>query len=261
MAESTLAAAYQDLQGDIGFFLGYGRGVNFSETTWTAPQSTTIERCLKGGLRRVYYCGHPWSFLKPEGTVTLASGAQTVALPDDYNGIEGKIALSTSGSFQWYPLDTTSVETLYRDYATNPTTTGRPVHCCEEPLKGTSSQAGQRFQLRIWPIADQAYTLKFQYKVLPDYLSGAFPYVYGGASHAETFLAACKAVAERDLDDIHDGPQELMFQRLLESSKDEDRSRKPQVYGYNGDRSDRREGYYRRDQHGDVLVTYKGVQY
>lgn len=262
MAESTLAAAYNDLTGDVGAFLGWGRGAANGDQAWTTQQQAVIDRCVKGGLRKVYHCSHDWHFLRPVATLQLASGANTVRLPDDYGAVEGQVVVSAATTIVWYPLDFTGIGRVYHAQAQNPTTTGRPRLCCEEPLKGTSTQ-GQRFQLRVWPLADAAYALQFQYYLNPDYLNGGQPYLYGGPQHAETFLAACKATAEIDLDDMAGGPQYQEFMRLLEVSKDIDRRQKPQLLGYNGDASDARarNRWGWRDQHGDALITVKGVQY
>ncbi len=258
MAESSLAAAYKDLTGDVGHFLGYGRGADNGDTAWTTPQQRNIDRCVKGGLRNFYFSGIEWSFLKPVAALTLAAESQTVELPDDYGGSEGRITVSTSSADSWQPLDFGPIGAVYQKHALYPSTTGWPECCCEEPIKGTGPTQGQRFRLRVWPIADQAYTLKFQYYVLPDYLSGAFPYVYGGAMHAETVLESCLAVAEKILDDqatVHAAE----FQMRLAVSKDLDARQKPQHLGYNGDRSDMRGS--RREWRDWPTVTFNGVEY
>ncbi len=118
-----------------------------------------------------------------------------------------------------------------------PSTTGRPLFACIEPIKGTTGTHGQRFQLRVAPTADQSYTLQFQYHISPHYLTGSMPYAYGGPEHSETLLESCLAVAEKILDnkaDLH----ATEFQRMLKVSQDLDRRKKPQTQGYNGDRSD-----------------------
>ena len=61
------------------------------------------------------------------------------------------------------------------------------------PLKGTTLTAGQRFDLYVFPIADQEYTLNLRYYVLLNDLTTARPYPYGGMTHAETILAGVRA--------------------------------------------------------------------
>jgi hypothetical protein len=267
MSESTLAAQFKDLQGDLGFFLGYSRGVLFGEATWDSRQQNAIERCTKGGLRNFYHCGFDWSFLKPVANIILANATNTVQLPDDFGGVEAQTTVRAADgtTTNWWNVDFTRIGLLYNLNAAYPTTTGRPQTCCVEPLKGTAPNQGQRFQLRVWPITDQQYTLQLQYYINPDYLTGAFPYAYGGAEHAETILESCLAVAEKLLDDNASVHAEE-FQRRLAISQEMDRRSKPHNLGYNGDRSDMRSvaahwpyGPWGWGQFGQV--SYNGIVY
>lgn len=257
MAESTLTAAFKDLTGDVGFFLGHGRGADNGETAWTTSEQAAVDRCVKGGLRNFYFCGYDWSFLRPVATLTLASGAQTLPLPDDFGGIEGQLTVSVSGSSGFFPIPVTG--DVRRHYALNPSATGCPEMACIDPLKTTTGTQGQRFQLFVYPEADQAYTLEFGYYINPDYLNGAFPYAYGGPQHAETLLESCLAVAEKLLDDAM-SVHAFEFDKRLAVSMDIDRRQKPQKLGYNGDRSD---GKYWSDPRltRETGVTFAGVLY
>src|SRR5438128_10970846 len=102
--ESSLAAAFEDLQADIGFFLGFGRGntAPFSDSAWTTSQQASIDRCTKGGMRKFYFCGYDWSFLKPTASLNLPISTNTIQLPDDFGGFEGYITLfSTTSQVSW----------------------------------------------------------------------------------------------------------------------------------------------------------------
>ncbi len=266
MSESTLTAAFNDLQGDLGFFLGFGRGPAFGEPAWDARAQASITRCVKGGLRDFYFCGHAWSFLQPVKTFTLPSGQQFLPLPDDCGGVEGRITFTTTAGRQWRPIDFGGIGAVYEAYARLPTQTGWPELCCIEAIKGTTINRGNRMHLHFWPIPDQDYTIQFRYYISPDYLSGAFPYAYGGPQHAETLLSACKAVAERDLDDMAQGPQQMNFQARLAISMELDARQKPECLGYNADNSDwlyegRRSWGTGRDPWLDQIATYDGVTY
>ncbi len=266
--ESTLALALDDLAGEVGLFLGWGRGAARGDQTWTTTQQAAITSAVKSGLRQFYYpmplppetTSYDWSFLKPVARLGLASGSVTMPLPDDYGGFEGRITILSTAGQQFWPIELVGIGTIYEQATRLPTTTGRPAVCCEEPLKGTTALGGQRFQLRFWPIPDADYTLQFQYYVLPDYLTGAFPYAYGGAAHAETILASCKYAAERDLDDMKNGPQNQNYLERLAASISMDRKMKPQKLGYNRDLSDRMEweGRPYREYPG---ITIQGVQF
>lgn len=259
--QPSLAAQFKDLQADVGFFLGYGRGADFGFEEWDDEQQAAITRSVKGGLRNFYHCGYDWSFLKPVATLTLTSGAQTVPLPDDFGGIEGRLTVTVAGSSGHVPIPLMGDVRPF--YAATPDMVGRPQRACIDPQRGTDATRGQRFDLFVFPQADQDYTLQFAYYVNPNYLTGAFPYAYGGAQHAETLLESCLAVAEKILDDqatIH----AMEFKERLAVSMHLDRRNKPQHLGYNGDRSDLVEGgrsqWHGRQFIGDTnVVTFDGV--
>lgn len=265
MPESSLALQYKDLKAEVGLFLGYGRGAEFSETTWSTAQTTTIDSIVRSGLRQFYWPppeapgrpGYDWSFLKPSVQLGLASGATVVTLPDDFGGFEGQIALVSSGQIPC-PIPLVG-EGLVRQKHAELTTEGKPQIAAVQPLKGTGTTAGQRFQLYVWPTADAAYTLAFTYYVNPEWLDTAFPYHWGGAMHSETVLESCLAIAEQRLDDraeVHTAK----FRERLAASIQADRKLKPQVLGMNLDRSDGR--YYDRKDHlSQYSVTVRGVQY
>ncbi len=272
MAESTLTLSYNDIAAEVGFFLGHGRGATapYADPAWSTQQQAAIDSCIRSGLRKFYFpppldgesSSYSWSFLKPMATLAVASGATTVACPDDFGGVEGQMMLSSTTGLYWFPIDFVGlgrVQTLAVQY---PTTTGRPQMAAQEPLKGTTGTQGQRFQFRLWPVSDQAYTLKVQYYINPDYLNAGMPYAYGGMPHAETILEACLAVAEQRLDDAMTVHSELFMQRLA-ASVNNDRRMKPQMLGYNRDNSDLREKRFSNDPWsrfgGDAAaITYRG---
>jgi len=258
MPESSLAAAYADLEGDVGFFLGFGRGARNSETAFTTKQQATVDRCIKGGLRNFYFCGFAWSFLRPVAQLTLASAAEVLDLPDDFGGLSGQLHLSTGTSADYEAIDQCGLGRILHLRASYPDTTGRPTDFAIEPIKGTSPTAGQRFRLAFYPTADQAYTVRLQYYLLPDFLSGALPYVYGGVQHAETVLESCLAVAEKVYDDAA-AVHAAEFEKRLAISKELDRFQKVQKFGYNADRSDGAEQFPARLFRDSFGITFNGV--
>lgn len=262
MSESTLTAAYNDLLGDVGNYLGYSRGEVNGETEWDDFQERNILRCVKGGLRAFYYCGHDWSFLQPLVSVGLGTGSYLVDLPDDFDGITGRIAVipSTGTSQCW--ITPTGVGVVSERRASAPDSTGWPQLIAVEAVKGTTPQRSNRYRLSVFPTADADYTLRFQQLIRADFLTGTMPYAYGGPAHAETLLSACKACAERDLDDIpaDRGTQQQEFQRLLQLSIDMDRRMKPAWLGYNADRQRTDFADWRR-RDDTATVTFDGVSY
>ena len=264
--EPSLNLPYAKLMAEVGEFLGYGRGAAFGDPAWDSRQQTDIDFCVQSGLRQFYYPvsvdGQPgsytWSFLRPTFTITLAAGAQTVALPDDFGGFEGQISILTTGttampwSIRW--LNESRIRDMYQQ---TPTMTGPPMYAVTEPLKGTAGDRGQRWQLLVFPLADQTYTLTGTYSINPDALDGALPYAYGGAEHAETVLESCLAIAEQRRDDAM-SVHTMKYKERLQASISMDRNKKPDNLGYNADRSDGYE-WNRRSIHGfEAAATYNG---
>lgn len=259
MPEPSLSAAFTTLKSDVGDWLGYGR----DEDDWDGEQAEDVEHAIKGGMRKLYYCGYDWSFLRPVASLTLLQGHSTVECPDDFGQPSGRIVVSVSGATFSGELDFGPIGDVYSKFALAPDTTGAPICACVEPIKGTSLTDSQRWRVYVYPAADQDYTLQFPMTINPDYLSGAKPYAYGGPQHAETLLAACRATAELDFNNVAQGPQFVEFMRLLQASKDIDGRQKPTVLGYNRDMSTRRRGRYwdRRDLYGLTNVTFNGTSY
>ena len=238
MANSTLEAAFNDLQGDIGFFFGWGRGPLFGDGFWDEQKQNTIDRCTKGGLRDFYFCGYPWSFLRPTCSLDHPVGNQFIYLPDDFGGFEGPLTINTtSTTTQPWRVEWRNEGEIRRMYSTTPQAQGPPMYATQNPIKGTEAQRGTRWQLMVFPLADQDYTLNATYYVNPDYLSGAFPYAYGGPQHSETLLEACLSKAEK-LGDDQATTHSMEFQRKMQESQRIDARNRPQKIGRNVDRSD-----------------------
>lgn len=266
MAESTLNLTFDDYLGEVGGFLGWGRGAALGDRDWGTRKTAQLKDIVRAGLRKAYFPSVPnrpdgtyhWSFLRILKTLTLAEGETSVDLPSDFKNFEGPIALSNSsgdGVKQVWPTDEARI--VWAE-ARNPSTTGCPEMLAEGNLKGTATGSSGRHVLRAWPIPDGDYTLKFIYHVLPDALISSHPMVYGGAEHAELFKYACLSVAEIDMDNVSGGPRQQAFERELLGSIGKDSARKAHYFGKNMDRSDE----LRDDRHSKPFtVTYDGVQY
>jgi hypothetical protein len=257
--ESTLSLSENDLAAEVGNYLGYGRGAASGDVAWTDKQERAIAACLRAGYAR-FATAHNWSFLRPSATLALASGASTLQLPPDFGHLEGPVRVtSPTGSARAFPQTGRARHRLSQDASR----TGAPEECDVEPLRGPTASRGQRFQLVVYPAADQAYTLQANYSVHPNALSGLQGFPYGGAAHAETVREACLAAAEADLDG-QAGVHEQKYQQQLAVSRQQDARRKPQHLGYNGDASG---GYGDRDWRAARLfdglptVTFDGTEY
>lgn len=267
MAESTLSLAYNEVAAEVGSYLGFGRGVNYSDPAWSTQQQNMIDSCVKSGLRQFYFpppvdgsgSTYDWSFLKPTATATLTVGVNTVALPDDFGGFEGVITVSPTNNQVTWPIYLYNEGQIREAYALNPIISGRPIQAALQPLKGTTGTTGQRFQLFFFPVPDMTYTIQFQYYLLADFINGTISYAYGGMAHAETILESCLAIAEQRIDGsqtVHSG----QFMQRLAASIGKDRQYKAQKLGYNRDLSDGT-GWYRDWNHYQDTILIQGNQY
>lgn len=263
--ESSLSLKVADIASEIGVFAGFGAGADNDDTVWSTEQSRDIYRAIKSGLRQFYFpaplmpgeSSYDWSFLKPIASLAFAEGETTVDLPDDFGGLEGKITVSTATSTVCESLRIVNPGILSQLFAQQADATGIPQAAALIPIKGTSQTEGQRSQLYLYPTADAAYTLTLQYYVLPNYLDTYHPYAYGGASHSETIMAACKMAYEESRNNMF-GVWAVKFKERLAASISLDRRQKPQDFGYNGDSSD---GMDRRYMRQPATVTYNGVAF
>lgn len=257
MPESSLTLKKSDLYAKVGFQFGFGLGEDEDDTPWDAQQLYAIKDCVDSGTRR-FYQAHSWSFLRPFVTLTLSSGGRSVWLPDDFGGIEGSIAVSSSDSQVFRPLEVINPGLIEQKYSQSPDRTGRPEFAAVRQVKGTTTERSSRQDLYVFPEADAAYTLKFRYYLTGNALSDDNPYAYGGAEHSETLLAAALAVKEERYDRIPNGPDMIAFMRLLNVSVARDNKKKSQYFGINRDTSDDL-GVQDFENYSPVLIN--GVDY
>ena len=94
MAESTLSLSYNDIELEVGTFLGYDPTVG----NWTAAQAAEVARYINAGVRQFYYppaingleAGYGWSFLKPTTTISTAASDAAQDLPDLFGRMLGE---------------------------------------------------------------------------------------------------------------------------------------------------------------------------
>ena len=235
MAESTLSLKKRDYEVEVGDFLGYGR----DPTKWGDTRTEHINAIVKAGLSNYYFPDlggqtYHWSFLKPVGSFSLASGAQELTLPDDFNGFTEPFLVIFDSTKAYRKV---WVGNLVRSlYASQPEATGHPQHAEVGIVEGRTAEGSSRYKLLVFPEADAAYTLKGRYSLAPHALSGARPYVYGNVAHHQTVLESCLAAAEQRRDN-EIGLHSQLFKDKLRASVSEDRKMAPKYLGYNGDGS------------------------
>ena len=261
MAESTLSLKKRDFEIKLGMYFGHGSGgFAFEDREWTTKEAYKIRDCVESGLRQFYFppplggVPYDWSFLKPTASLAVVDGDQSINLPDDFGGFEGRITISSPTTRTWQPIPLFNEGIIRELYSKNPERTGPPEAAAVRPIKGTTLSEGTRSQLMIFPEADESYTLQFPYYILANCLDGTHPYAYGGMAHAETILESCLAIAEQRYDNTV-GVHSAKFMERLAASIALDRRLKPEAGGLNTDNTDR--FVYRHDI--EATVTYNGA--
>lgn len=267
MAESTLALQFNDLTGEVGSYLGWGRGALNGDAAFTTQQQSRIDSIVKSGISRVLWpdpvqgqsVGYSWSFMHPSSLLTLSINQPEIPFPDDFGGVEGELYLTGSANRTWLPIKWYNEGMLDEAYSRLPNLSSLPQMAAVRWLKGTTGTQGQRANLYIFPLPDQNYIVRVQYYVNPDYLTATFPYTPGGAQHSELFKESCLAAAEQLLDDMP-GVHTQRFNVRLMASISMDQKNKAISLGYNADRSDGWDWRDYRWNHGLSPITFNGVQ-
>lgn len=240
--ESSLNLTWADLKAEVAGYLGWGR----TSTAWDANKVEEIKRLVQSALRKFYFAAqakpddpvYGWTFLKPVADVQLVTGSATADLPDDFGGFVGLATVALAGQSGGYsPLQQRHDEQVRALYAACPTVNGRPQFYAEKQVRGTSTLKSQRSQLYVYPIPDVDYVVTLAYYILPNYLTEANPFPYGGAAHAETMKAAVRAAAELYLDN-KEGVETANYRQSLAASITYDRRHQPKSLGPNIDLSD-----------------------
>lgn len=236
--ESTLSLTKTQYKQKLGLNMGVGLGLGTAEEpTWSARSEYIINDCAESGLRRFYHCGYKWSFLKPYKTLTLKEGESYLDMPDDFGGLEGNIIISQDGS-GYGTVKLKNTEVIERFHNASPTLEGPPTVAALYARKAPADDKDQKFRLRFFPLADEEYTIRFQYYVNPDFFDGTNERAYGGPAHVETILASIMAIKEERYDNMMNGPMSQKFMQLLQASFVIDARFKEQFVGENADNSD-----------------------
>lgn len=249
-----------------GDYLGWGKGAAAGDVAWDTRKTADLKFWVKYAVNQFYYppilpgerVSYQWSFLFPSSEFTLPAGGQAIPLPEDYAGFEGTLGL-VGADRPPIEIKTVGIGQILREYEAVSNASGQPRFVAVEPIKEVGVGQGQRWQLHVFPAADQQYTLVGRYKIMPQPLTADRPYVYGGPTHSQTILASCLAAVELHRDNMVDGPLNAAFMQRLAASVSLDRELRPEFIGYNADRSDARDwGRGNRHRWGNV-ITVNGV--
>lgn len=185
------------------------------------------------------------------GDTFTISAQRDFDLPDDFGGMNGTFTYSSSN---YHGEIKRIAENQLREFRRGNTTAGFPIYCAIRPLTTAGTSVGQRFEVMFYPNPDATYILSYSYTPLTDVLNGTIIYPYGGATHAETILCSCLAVAEQRLDD-RKGEKWNDFMQKLQTSIDLDREAwTPESLGYNKNTAHGMISDYRNDN----SVTVEG---
>ncbi len=166
-------------------------------------------------------------------TITIATAGR-YRLPSDFGQLIDGFSFDTSNPYP--PILSASPQTIRDKWSLTTGTTGWPLNYAIQPVTYVTT-VGQLWDLILYPIPDQDYTLSYRYRVNPAELSADADYPIGGAKHAIAIQQAALAVAEATRGDVS-GPQRQKYERLLARSIERDNDDRPRNLGYNGDRSD-----------------------
>lgn len=198
---------------------------------------------------------HKWGFLYPKATIVTAANDAEQDLPDDFADIISDFYYQADVNS--YAVKRSAAHEIDRLKQTH-SSTGKPYLFAIRP-KTFDGKSGQLFEVVWFYTPDAAYTLTYQYSVIPRQLSALRPYPYGSAFHAQTIIEACLAAAEIQKNRER-GLHWEMFMENLATSITNDRNMFTQGnLGYNSDCSDNK-GEQSIISTNDT-VTHNGVQY
>jgi hypothetical protein len=146
--EPTSSKKKSDFEDELALVKGFPS----DKATWGPTRAAVIANCIKSGVDRFYKCGYAWSFLKPFATLDFLDGETTVALPDDFGGLEGKIYILDTSSRRPVPVANPGI--VEQMHAQIPDTTGVPQVASIRTIKGTSLTKSSRQELYLFPEAD-----------------------------------------------------------------------------------------------------------
>ncbi len=188
---SSLKITYDELQREIGRFLGYSR----TPTDWDTTESQDVADIIRGGLRGFYFpseAQHRWSFLCPTVSLDLLPGTREYELPEDFVGFASSLTFSQGDdNGRLSEVDSDEMRTV----SSNELLSGTPKYFA----LSSKAQSVDRYEITVYPTPDKAATLRYSYQQEPAELSNLNPLHLGSAAHSELVLASCLMVADRML--------------------------------------------------------------
>lgn len=220
MAESSLSLEYSDFQREVAFLLGWSR----DPTSWDNTQQQDFSDLQRRALRMFYFPPqtgadtptYEWSFLRKEGSITLAAADSAYDMADDFGGTILDDSTSYAAGSLRRKLKKIPEGDIRSLLAFDPQS-GYPKYFAVRN-KTHAPTTGQRWEMVVYPTpatAQATAVISFRYVYVPDILSSSNKYPAGGAQYSEVLLAAYLACAEYKLDDDPNGPFMMKFQEAL----------------------------------------------
>jgi hypothetical protein len=257
---------------EVGFYLGYTR----ISANWDTEATAEIEAIVRKGYRRFLDPpaldkggSHNWTWRWVLSALPIGPGLGNVyvnpgppadavyPLPDDFAGIANKITYDGK-DLSWVTVKIVPSTTIRQMYQFPSIQIFRPHMAALEAIR-TDGTSPQRWQLLIWPLCTNVYTLWVKYKPTPNILTSTAPYPWGGAPYSELLLAMCLAEAELYCNDAA-GERNKRMLELLKTAVDQDlQNTEPDYVGYNGDRSDDVRTLMNMPPYHNEYVAFGGV--
>lgn len=249
-------------------------GAGPNPAAWSHGQEQMIAEALRRAKRKVYNppvlpgerYPHDWSFLRPIGSITTEAGVSTYDLPNDFAQLYGQLTHATPGS-TLYPAINFVGEHIIRQLLQRQETSARPDRAAIR-IKTKAGGASSAYELLLWPVPDQVYTIDFRYRVNPDTSEAdSLPALvesmdlHGGDRYSEMFLEAAFLAAD-EIMGVKRSAHDERFMRAVINAVGSDRlTGAPDSMGYNGDPSSRRQWTGDWHEYDENVVTYNGSMY
>ena len=249
-------------------------GAGPNPSAWSHGQEQLIAEALRRAKRKVYNpplvmgerYPHDWSFLRPIGTIQTEAGVHSYDLPLDFAQMYGPLTHATQGS-TLYPAINFVGEHIIRQLLQRQETTARPDRAAVR-VKPKGEDTSTQYELLLWPVPDDSYTIDFRYRVNPDTSeANSLPALvermdlHGGDRYSEMFLEAAFLSAD-EIMGVKRSVHEERFLRAVMNAVGSDRlTSAPDSMGYNGDPSSRRQWTGDWHEYDENVVTYNGSMY
>jgi hypothetical protein len=176
-------------------------GYPLQESDRSEAENESIHDCIRCGLRWFYFptgeLSHVWSFLRRFVELQVSNDQQWYVLPEDFVRFASTVSISNTQS----PLAVTNEDgiRLRTNNDPSPVADGKAKYCA---LRTAEIRGNTRYEIGIYPILSTTVpprTIQIWYQFEPKAVSVDNPFPYGGATHAETVMAACLAAAEQQM--------------------------------------------------------------